>query len=526
MTSMGNLKTNKENKLLKQYATSIAVDREISNQGKQQLDLAISDAKKAEEYLDKRIELKTRLRDILLEVSKTGMNESARSEILIIKNELTNLETLKVHSYEHVDTQEVSGSFEEMNRSNLEFAKKYELDLSDPFMAMFSTYEQNVISNELAEKFDLLRLDKYDYAFASFVGVLGGIVDILLVGTASTKTEQSGKLVQITDKAYGKAVQKYAKLNGWTGPKKDSDPTKSAIGFLERKFKVPYDARYAKDTENIIKDIAPQNHHLRSLSHSFGILGLVVGILDNLSGKATYYDLENNCIKHIPGTPINEQDQVRSIFDAVQKWFGHCMSDIAGSSGSTTRGTGLPTTLESILQRFQVGKVPISGKTANNIKYETIGNTITQMYEGGFDKRFATATAIPVLVCEALVRIYWFLKIHYYYGKPLKDSIPFGKDREMQRLLLITSFCFSTVDVTGAIIKGAAEQNPLTFLTSVNYVQLANLGYKLWVNFRLEHEHNEKVKELMEREVKIKFEELINADPVINSTYLNDSFYD
>lgn len=78
-------------------------------------------------------------------------------------------------------------------------------------------------------------------------------------------------------------------------------------------------------------------------------------------------------------------------------------------------------------------------------------------------------------------------------------------------MLLITSLCFETVDTTHAIVKGSIEQNPMTMLNSLNYIGLMNFGYKLFANFRLEHEHNSKIKELMKNEIRLKHNDLINS---------------
>lgn len=511
---MVNKKTKQDNELLSAYAESVAVDRETLNRGAAQLDAAIAASEHLNAYLDKKNELKKQMLEVLAEMRKSGKTAELNAELLRIQQEIKLLEAPKQQQFEQVRTQEVVHSFDAMKASNDEFAKEYGLDLSNPFAAAFTNYERAIVSNELAEKFELLRLDKYDYAFAAAVGLIGGIVDAVLIGTASRDGASMGKLAQWNDKMFDKMVQIYAKHNGWNGPRGGSDPTKSAIGFLEGHFEVHYDQRFADDFPNLpygeLKGMNPSNHHLSSLSHSSSLLGLISGIMDLMQGKATFVDTQGLKIIRIDIPTDKQVKGTNSIIEAAQRWFGHTMSDIAGASGSKGRGAGLPTGFQTILQSFRVGKIPI--KDGSETEYGTIGDAVRKMYENGYDFRFQTATAIPVIICEVIVRLYWFFKQHFYYGKTIKESLPFGKDRELQRLLLITSLSFETVDVAHAVVKGCAEGNPIAFLNSLNYVGLANLGYKLIVNFRLEHEHNKKVRQIIETEVEQKYEELLNSN--------------
>lgn len=76
--------------------------------------------------------------------------------------------------------------------------------------------------------------DTIDYALAASSGALCGIIDVFLVGKPS-----ESPLGNITDKWFENRVCSFAKICGWK--ENDKNPTKSAIGFLERHFKVPYD---------------------------------------------------------------------------------------------------------------------------------------------------------------------------------------------------------------------------------------------------------------------------------------------
>lgn len=75
--------------------------------------------------------------------------------------------------------------------------------------------------------------DKYDYILSASSGALCGIIDVFLVGKPG-----ESPLGEITDKWFANRTIDFAKLCGYTGEK---DSLSSAISFLEKKFKIPYD---------------------------------------------------------------------------------------------------------------------------------------------------------------------------------------------------------------------------------------------------------------------------------------------
>ncbi len=512
---MSTYKDKKDSEKMYEYAVSTAVDSRIISQGAEQLDKAAYNINKIDEYLNDEISLKKELLSLLRESKKTGLTPELRAKIEGIQIAIKRLSAPEMVEQQQIKTQEIGMSYQDMVKSNKEFAEELGIDLSNPYLEALSNIDASLLSHELAEKFDLLRLDKYDYAFAAAVGLLCGAVDAILVGTASTEKEEMGKLAQKTDEFYDGLVKRYAKKCGWEGPKVNADGTqsdslKSAIAYLEREFPVNYDHRTTADVSGMVKGITPKNHHMLSMSHS--PLGLVFAIFDLLDNKATFFDPGAGKLVRVAGewskgAAGSGKANISGVPEAITRWFGHLMSDIAGSSGSAGRGAGIPTGFQTVLQSFDFGKIPLG----DNV-YGTIGEAVTKMYENGFDFRFQTATAIPVIINEVLIRLYWFLKQHFYYGKSIKESLPVGNNRELQRMLLIATLAFSSVDVTHAIVKGYVEQNPITLLNSLNYIGLADFGYKLLVNFKLEHAHNKQVKNLMQDEIRKKHEELMQAD--------------
>jgi hypothetical protein len=89
----------------------------------------------------------------------------------------------------------------------------------------------------------------------------------------------------------------------------------------------------------------PSGHHFDSLAHHPSLLGLFYAIKDQLTGTTSF----------INGETIVSESQDFGIHSlpakiciAVWNWFGHLISDVAGSSTSSGYGMGIPGVLISI----------------------------------------------------------------------------------------------------------------------------------------------------------------------------------
>ena len=123
--------------------------------------------------------------------------------------------------------------------------------------------------------------DKLDYALAVGSGALCGIMDIFLVGKPG-----ESPLGDITDKWFENRTKDFAKMCGWKdGEGKDAS---SAIRYLEKKFKIPYDQRGTGDIGSKIFGLSPENHHFKSLGHNPSLLGLFFSILDQFNNESHF----------------------------------------------------------------------------------------------------------------------------------------------------------------------------------------------------------------------------------------------
>ena len=83
------------------------------------------------------------------------------------------------------------------------------------------------------------KCDKYDYICATACGVIGGLVDVFLVGAPAGAGNGESILQTWTDEQVNNVTIRFAKKLGWKP--KAGNQIQNAIAFLENTFKVNYD---------------------------------------------------------------------------------------------------------------------------------------------------------------------------------------------------------------------------------------------------------------------------------------------
>lgn len=96
---------------------------------------------------------------------------------------------------------------------------------------------------------------------------------------------------------------------------------------------------------------------------------------------------------------------------------------------------------------------------------------MTRVFQEGYDFRFSVATAIPVIMQDLMIRVFWAIRQHYFEGKPWGDCIPNSKHADLRIMLIVGCATLCLVDGTDAAIRGAmAGGNILVFILHLNYV--------------------------------------------------------
>ncbi|WP_052414527.1 hypothetical protein [Paenibacillus sp. FSL R5-0345] len=321
------------------------------------------------------------------------------------------------------------------------------------------------------EEWARAKCDKYDYMIAAFCGAAAGLIDVLFVGAPGMS-----KLGKITDEAADELVKKAAKLAGWNPRSGNENNIASAIGFFERNYGVNYDQKNTSEVNDLF-NMAPKNHHYKSLSHSPDPIGLFFSILDQFMNTSSF--LSDGKLIRIDTTdlksPLKGGNFIAKIFSGFCNWLGHIMSDMAGSSGnrglgSLGRGTGVSIPFMELFQlcdfgEFQVGK-----------DRQTLAVVMTRVFQEGYDLRFGAAMAIPVLIEELMIRAIWVIRQRFYEKKDWSECIPTKQHADLRIMLIVGNGVLCLIDGTDAAVHGLIKGgNVMTFILHLNYVAWARL---------------------------------------------------
>lgn len=368
--------------------------------------------------------------------------------------------------------------------------------------------------------------DWIDYTTAVASGIIAGFIDSFFVGQMDF---DSG--IAWSENAINEFVIKFAKQKGYNYKK--GDELKGSIRFLEEKFKVAQDNIYLGKGV----PITPRTHHLDDLAHHPTILGLMSSIVVEFFRISVFSDNEGSNVSFKIGidkeklikiwTPIiisgllgwvlrivknnyaENLDKdlpapfrklikglvaapaVLKVLEVIYNWFGHLISDIAGSKDSSGAGMGIPGVVISLLKELSM--FPI-------LKDTNLPNVLYELYsEKGFDIREEIGVAkelrkqtLPVFINEALVRSVYFIKnLVFEYKKEnnfkaidWKNVIPLG-NRTVARMITISSGTFTAFDLADASIRAIIETggvNPATlgdFALRVNFVGVGRFAIAL-----------------------------------------------
>ena len=372
-----------------------------------------------------------------------------------------------------------------INENGYEFA-------SDIKTALSTTQgELEVVSSKLEKNLDFLNkltpeCDKTDYILSACSGALCGGIDVFLVGKPG-----ESPVGEITDMWFANRTEDFARLCGWTG---DKGNLSSAIRYLEKKFKIPYDQNGIGDIAKELLDLTPTNHHFKSLGHNPTILGLFFSILNQFT-NISHFVSEGELItfsKFDGGFHLEGKDLPSKLFCGFTNWFGHLISDMSGSSSSKGRGMGIPSPFWSWTNDIIAIKKKLNLPVGEFDK--SINELALDIYKQGYDARFQAAQAIPVFVNELLVRfIYSIRRLVRYFSMTKKDDRSFSllwkscepfSNATIKRMLTVAHGTFCVIDAGDAIARGFATGgssfNVTEFVLRLNIVGIGRFTISLY----------------------------------------------
>jgi len=396
----------------------------------------------------------------------------------------TQLTPLAVPTFENLEPIQVSDVSWDIYLDNLDtYATRHDVTgLDDPFTHLLTARQRHDLATTFKEDFLLkeAECDRYDYMIASFSGLVAGLIDSFFVGSPADSKLQSWSDEKVDNLVikFANLVWKQDKKNG-ARLRKQPDSIASAIGFLERRFKVNYDARYARDLKmgEATLNMRPSDHHLKSLAHAPDIIGLFFSILDQFTGKASFIS-DGRLLRLEPKEDGTQRLQggnlLAKLFAGFANWFGHLLSDVSGSSGvrghdNGRRGAGIPLPFFELFQFADFGQVSHNGKTLSFADFST------KVFESGYDARHGVAMAVPVVFNELVIRLLWGLKSLFYHKNSWLESIPAGNKPTLRKMLFVGHGALCLTDGMDAYIRSGNV--PILFATRLNYVAWSRFAY-------------------------------------------------
>ena len=381
------------------------------------------------------------------------------------------------------DIVDFNNNWEQYLNSIYNYADSHHIDfVADPYTNLLSQSQykdfQAQIKNDYYGKKP--QMDRYDYIISAMCGVFSGLIDSFFVGKPGASS-----LGDWTNSRTDGIVMKAAKLAGWN-PDAGYNNIDGAIRFLERKYPVNYDQGTGNAAQGLL-GMSLKNHHIKSLGHSPDIVGMVFSILDQFCNTSHFLDNGRLIVMDTASSQlIGKSGVVSKIFAGFVNWIGHCLSDIAGSSGNRKinpdlYGSGISIPFFELFQGVGVGSF-----TEDHL---TIADTAVKMFENGYEARFGMAMSIPVVINELLVRFCFMVKRHYYNKEPWKKCIPIVLIKELKdsdsnavilrRMILASYGSMCLVDFTDATIRSGGNIVSLNFLLHLNFVAWSKFAIDL-----------------------------------------------
>ncbi len=291
---------------------------------------------------------------------------------------------------------------------------------------------------------NLHHMDRYDVTISVAAGLLGAIVDIVLVGIPE-KGPDGLEAGPLSDYIRKKFDEKFS-------------PEEMEKLAISKESKVPFDAQDNRNTTEYVEGLSSYYHRMLSLGHD-PILGFVFGVYDIMHGTMTTIDKNGKFVCQIMENYADRKET--DIVSAVIKQIKHLKSDI-------TTSMGLPAPFMDLFNLLQFGSI---GEEAY-----TIAEIVQGMYYEGFDFIHFCSQSISTIVIELVTRIGYSVK-RIKEGNSIKDSIPISLNRNKHPKLatmLFISHCEASAINAGKVYF---TKNPM----AINYPEwmaFAKYSYK------------------------------------------------
>lgn len=337
------------------------------------------------------------------------------------------------------------------------------------------------------------KADKIDYLLAVASGTIAAAVDIFYTGKFSL--EEANRW---GNEKTNKFVMRIAKWNGYKG-----DDLSGAIKFMEKMFPLAAD----KNTRTFGGGL---QHHLRDFSHHFSLGGLMSSIFTQFTKKVIGTDVDGKLIiENVADDKLIGKDPTEKILFGTVYWFFHMVSDMAGSNATAGNGTGIPGPIVSLIK--EVSSLPFfRDKKIGDIEFHTWvsklfnGTLLGKRDEAGkllkpmkFDLRTEIGVlheigkqAVPVLINEALVRSFYFIRrlsdelkreeiksFNDFKKINVEKILPFN-NRTIKRMVTVSSGTLVALDAADAAVRAGLKNgiHPKFFVDFAVRINVVGVG--------------------------------------------------
>ena len=337
------------------------------------------------------------------------------------------------------------------------------------------------------------KADKIDYLLAVASGTIAAAVDIFYTGKFSL--EEANRW---GNEKTNKFVMRIAKWNGYKG-----DDLSGAIKFMEKMFPLAAD----KNTRTFGGGL---QHHLRDFSHHFSLGGLMSSIFTQFTKKVIGTDVDGKLIiENVADDKLIGKDPTEKILFGTVYWFFHMVSDMAGSNATAGNGTGIPGPIVSLIK--EVSSLPFfRDKKIGDIEFHTWvsklfnGTLLGKRDEAGkllkpmkFDLRTEIGVlheigkqAVPVLINEALVRSFYFIRrlsdelkreeiksFNDFKKIKVEKILPFN-NRTIKRMVTVSSGTLVALDAADAAVRAGLKNgiHPKFFVDFAVRINVVGVG--------------------------------------------------
>ena len=92
----------------------------------------------------------------------------------------------------------------------------------------------------------------------------------------------------------------------------------------------------------------------------------------------------------------------------------------------------------------------------------------TKVFQNGYDARFGLTMAIPVVLCDLLIKLIWALKHYFYHKREINECIPNKRHDDLRVMLIMGNGTLCLLDGADAAFKSGG--NCVEFMLRLNLI--------------------------------------------------------